>query len=88
MRRLEDIRQDLKDDVHDLGKRLDSKVSAEVYALRHEALMARVKTLEDLREKDADRIVATRRWLIGAVIVPLIGVMVPLVVLLARGAGS
>lgn len=87
-RRLEDMRLDLKDDMRDLAKRLDGKVSMDVYQLRHEALMARVTALETLREKDADRIVATRRWLIGAVIVPLVGIMLPLVVLLMRGAGS
>jgi hypothetical protein len=29
--------------------------------------------------------VATRRWLIGAVVVPLVGILLPVIILLARG---
>lgn len=87
VRRLEDVRQDLKEDVRDIGGRLDNKVDAEIYRFRHEALTARVTALEALREKDADRVSATRRWLIGAIIVPLIGIVMPVVLLLARGGG-
>ncbi|MBQ1167299.1 hypothetical protein KBZ21_55795, partial [Streptomyces sp. A73] len=65
-----------------LGARIDGKVSQEVYDLRHEALASRVTTLETLREKDTERIVATRRWLIASVIVPLVGILLPVVVLL------
>jgi hypothetical protein len=88
VRRFEDRLADVRDDIKQLGDRIDGKVSQEVYDLRHEALSHRVVTLETLREKDAERIVATRRWLIGAVIVPLIGILLPVVVLLSRGGGS
>lgn len=88
VRRFEDRVADLRDDIQQLGRRLDEKVDQRIYDLRHEALAARVTTLETLREKDAERIVGTRRWLIGAVVVPLIGIMLPLIVLLIRGAGS
>jgi phage tail tape-measure protein len=84
-RRMEQGFIDLKDDMRELGGRLDSKVDQKVYDLRHEALMARVTTLETLREKDAEKIVATRRWLVGAVIVPLIGILLPVIILLAKG---
>ncbi|MEU9792870.1 hypothetical protein AB0E27_19970 [Streptomyces sparsogenes] len=87
-RRVEQGFIDLKDDMRELGARLDSKVDAQVYDLRHETLTQRVTTLETLREKDAEKIVATRRWLIGAVVVPLIGVLLPIVIMLTRGAGS
>ncbi|MBQ1165005.1 hypothetical protein KBZ21_44270, partial [Streptomyces sp. A73] len=60
----------------------------EVYDLRHEALASRVTTLETLREKDTERIVATRRWLFASVIVPLVGILLPVVVLLVQGGGS
>ncbi|MBQ1166559.1 hypothetical protein KBZ21_52080, partial [Streptomyces sp. A73] len=70
-----------------LGARIDGKVSQEVYDLRHEALASRVTTLETLREKDTERIVATRRWLIASVIVPLVGILLPVVVLLVQGGG-
>ncbi|MBQ1166636.1 hypothetical protein KBZ21_52470, partial [Streptomyces sp. A73] len=70
-----------------LGARIDGKVSQEVYDLRHEALASRVTTRETLREKDTERIVATRRWLIASVIVPLVGILLPVVVLLVQGGG-
>ncbi|MFE6634642.1 hypothetical protein ACFVFT_15105 [Streptomyces tendae] len=88
VRRFEDRIADLREDIAVLGRRLDEKVDQRIYDLRHETLAARVTTLETLREKDAEKLVATRRWLIGAVIVPLIGIMLPLIVLLVRGAGS
>ncbi|MBQ1166173.1 hypothetical protein KBZ21_50135, partial [Streptomyces sp. A73] len=72
-RRFEDRLTDVRDDIQQLGARIDGKVSQEVYDLRHEALASRVTTLETLREKDTERIVATRRWLIASVIVPLVG---------------
>ncbi|MBQ1165102.1 hypothetical protein KBZ21_44760, partial [Streptomyces sp. A73] len=71
-----------------LGARIDGKVSQEVYDLRHEALASRVTTLETLRETDTERIVAPRRWLIASVIVPLVGILLPVVVLLVQGGGS
>jgi hypothetical protein len=88
VRRFDDRFTDVRDDIQQLGRRMDEKVDQRIYDLRHEALSARVGTLETLREKDAERIVATRRWLIGAVIVPLIGILLPVVILLLRGSGS
>lgn len=87
-RRMEQRFTDLKEDLVDFRGRLDRKVDMEIYNLRHEALLARVSTLETLREKDAERIVATRRWLIGAVIVPLIGVLLPVIILLVQGGST
>lgn len=87
-RRFEDRLTDVRDDIAELGRRIDTKVSQEVYDLRHEALASRITTLETLREKDTERIVATRRWLIASVIVPLVGILLPVVILLVRGGGS
>lgn len=87
-RRLDERFTDVREDIQQLGHRLDGKVSQEVYDLRHEALASRVTTLETLREKDAEKLVATRRWLIGAVVVPLVGIFLPVIVLLAQGVGS
>lgn len=86
VRRFEDRFTDLRDDIQQLGRRLDGKVSQDLYDLRHEALSSRVKTLETMREKDADRLAATRRWLIGAVIVPLVAVL--LAYLLSKGGSG
>lgn len=86
-RRFEDRMADVRDDIAQLGRRIDEKVDQRIYDLRHEALATRVSTLETLREKDAERMAATRRWLIGAVIVPLIGVLLPVIIMLTRGTG-
>ena len=67
---------------------MDEKVDQKLYDLRHEAITQRVSTLETLREKDAEKIVATRRWLIGAVVVPLVGILLPVIILLTQGGGS
>jgi hypothetical protein len=88
VRRLEDRLADVREDIQQLGRRMDEKVDQRIYDLRHEALGARVGALETLREKDAERIVATRRWLIGAIVIPVIGILLPLVLLLVQGAGS
>jgi hypothetical protein len=87
-RRLDERFADVRDDIRELNRRLDEKVNRETYDLRHTALMARIATLEVLREKDAERLIATRRWLIGAVVVPLVGILAPIIILLTRGAGS
>ncbi|MFH8717226.1 hypothetical protein [Streptomyces zaomyceticus] len=88
VRRLEDRLADVRDDIQQLGRRMDEKVDQKVYDLRHEALAARVTTLETVREKDADKIVATRKWLIGAVVIPLVAVLMPVIILLIQGAGT
>jgi hypothetical protein len=85
VRRLEDRLADVRDDIQQLGRRMDEKVDQRIYDLRHEALTGRVSTLETLREKDAEKLVATRRWLIGAVVVPLVGILLPVIILLSRG---
>lgn len=88
VRRFEDRFTDVRDDIQMLGQSLEKKVDQRIYDLRHDALAARVATLETLREKDTEKLVATRRWLIGAVIVPLISVLLPVIIMLTRGAGS
>lgn len=86
VRRFEDRFTDVRDDIHELGLHLEKKVDERFYNLRHDALTQRISTLETLREKDAEKLVATRRWLIGAVIVPLVGILLPVIILLVRGS--
>lgn len=88
VRRLEDRLADVRDDIQQLGRRMDEKVDQKVYDLRHEALATRVASLETVREKDAEKLVATRRWLIGAVVIPLVAVLMPVIILLIQGAGT
>jgi hypothetical protein len=85
VRRFDERFADVRDDIQQLGRRMDDKVDQKLYDLRHEALTSRVGTLETLREKDTEKIIATRRWLIGAVIVPLVGILLPVIILLTRG---
>ncbi|MEU0671375.1 hypothetical protein ABZ330_00485 [Streptomyces sp. NPDC006172] len=88
VRRFDERFADVRDDIQQLGRRMDDKVDQKLYDLRHEALASRVSTLETLREKDTEKLVATRRWLIGAVIMPLVGILLPVIILLTRGGGS
>lgn len=87
-RRLDDRTSDIRDDIRGLSEEMSKKVDQKLYDIRHDALAARVTTLETLREKDTEKLVATRRWLIGAVIVPLVGILLPVILLLTQGAGS
>ncbi len=87
VRRFDDRITDVRDDIKQLASLMESKVSREVYVLQHDALSARVTALEALREKDAEKIVTTRRWLVGAVIVPLVGVLLPVILMLTKGTG-
>ena len=87
-RRFEDRLADVRDDIAQLGRRIDEKVDQRVYDLRHEALTQRVTALETLREKDVEKIVMTRRWLFGAVVMPLISVLLPVLIMLLRGSGT
>lgn len=88
VRRFDERFADVRDDIAQIGRRLDEKVDQRIYDLRHESLAARVTTQETLREKDAEKLVATRRWLIGAVILPLFSVLLPVIIMLLRGAGT
>lgn len=77
-RRLDDRITDVRDDIAQLGRRIDGKVASDVYQIQYAAVTARMTAIEQQRIADAQRIAATRRWLIGAVIVPLVAVLVPL----------
>ena len=85
VRRLDSVRQDLKEDINQLGKRMDSKVDQQVYDLRHAALEARVTAVERRAVEGEARIVATRRWIIGTIIIPVVGIALPLIVLWMGG---
>lgn len=89
-RRLDDRTAELRQDLADLARRIDSKVSADVYQIQHAATMQEIGVIkaeltaqEVERARDRDRIATTRRWLIGAVIVPIVAVIVAY--LLSRG---
>lgn len=62
MRRLEDVRQDVKEDIRQLRQTLDTKVSMERYQLEQLArdetlrqIVERVKSIEDSRDRETQR---------------------------------
>lgn len=85
-RRLDDRIADVRQDLAETNQRIGEKVNAELYRVQHEAMVARVTALETLRTQDAARVAATRRWLIGAVIVPIVTVLLAYV--LSRGGAA
>jgi|GEM_PF-5113563 len=94
MRRLEDVRQDLKEDLQALAGRLDGKVDSDMLTLQQRAqdervaaLADRVRAMEDGHQKALEQRASDRRMLFAALISPLIVVLVQLW-LQARGAGS
>ncbi|MCX4911922.1 hypothetical protein [Streptomyces sp. NBC_00878] len=91
-RLIQALRGDVRDDMAQINSRLDRLVSADVYAVEKAAM---VKAIEDLakgvqevqrqRQADADRVTQTRRWLVASVIVPLLGLILPVVLFVAGG---
>lgn len=62
MRRLDDVRLDLKEDIRQLRQMLDTKVSMERYQLEQLArdetfrqILERIKSIEDAREREIQR---------------------------------
>lgn len=79
VRRLEDVRQDLKEDIHGVVSLVDKKADAEIMRLgqeaqdeRHTTLTGRVAKLEEqTAEKDRQRI-TDRRLIFFSLIVPVL----------------
>lgn len=85
-RRLDERFSEVRQDLADVGRRIDATVRMDVYQIQHDALRDRLTALETLRVQDAARVAGTRRWLIGAVIVPLVAVL--LAFILSRGGAA
>lgn len=91
-RLIEGMRGDLRDDMGQINQRLDRLVSADVYAVE-KASMAKditelgqaVENIKRQREQDVERVTQTRRWLVASVLIPLIGLVLPVVLFLAGG---
>lgn len=84
-RRLEAMRLDIKEDIHDLARRLDAKVSMERYQLEREAhertmhdIGGRVTKLEQARDDEVKQRVASRKWLLASFIFPTVVVVIAL----------
>lgn len=94
MRRLEDVRTDLKEDLQSVAARLDGKVSADMLALQQQAqddraamLADRIKAIEDGHKEQQNQRAADRRLILTALVVPVLLVLLA-AYLATRGAGS
>jgi hypothetical protein len=94
VRRLEDMRQDLRDDLRELAARLDSKVSMERYLLEQQSrdeamrlLIERVKGIEDARTEERQQRERDRRLVFTALVAPVL-LMLLTAYLGARGAAA
>ncbi|MFC9248057.1 hypothetical protein ACFT7S_29755 [Streptomyces sp. NPDC057136] len=86
-RLIQALRDDVREDLGNLNGRLDSFVSQDVYTIEKTQIDSRVATLETKREQDADRLVATRRWMIGVVITVVVALL-PYLAMTVKGAGA
>lgn len=91
-RLIEAMRGDVRDDMGLINARLDRLVSADVYAVEKAAMTKdindlgeAVKGIQRQREQDAERVTQTRRWVVASVIIPLVGLVLPVVLFLAGG---
>ncbi|QLJ06751.1 hypothetical protein HZZ00_37610 (plasmid) [Streptomyces sp. NEAU-sy36] len=44
-----------------------------------------IAALQDQRQKDNDRVTQTRRWVVASVVIPLLGLVLPIVLFMAGG---
>lgn len=44
-----------------------------------------IKSVREQRDKDAERVTQTRRWMVGTVLIPLLGLLLPVIIFLAGG---
>lgn len=93
-RLIQALRGDIRDDMAQINARLDRMVSTDVYTVEKAGLVKEIsdlaKDVENLaaqRTQDAERVTQTRRWMVASVIVPLVGIVLPLIMML-RGAGA
>lgn len=84
-RLIQALREDMREDMGQLNRRLDRVVTQDVYTIEKTTITDRVTALETQREKDAERIVATRRWMVGVVITVVVAVL-PYLVAIVTGA--
>lgn len=86
-RELAQFREDMHTDLADLKAELGRLLPREVYDLKHQQLLdrnqqlsARIDAVEQARRDDAKQRRADRRWLIGAVVIPMVVLVVQIIV--------
>ncbi|WP_026931235.1 hypothetical protein [Glycomyces tenuis] len=78
-REIRQLRDDIKDDLGEIKGELGKLLPREVYTARHEALTRRVESLEREAELAETRQTATRRWMVSAVVIPLVSMTVMII---------
>lgn len=86
-RLIQSLREDWREDLGQLNQRLDKVVPVDVYTIEKTQIAERVTALETQREKDAERILATRRWMIGVVITVCLALL-PYLTAIVTGASA
>jgi hypothetical protein len=86
------LRSDIRDDMAQINGRLDRMVSTDVYGVEKAGLerdIAEVKrelaNVQAQRLQDVERVTQTRRWMFASVVIPILGLVLPLVLFLAGG---
>ncbi|MEE1812701.1 hypothetical protein [Streptomyces sp. BE133] len=86
------MRGDIRDDMAQINSRLDRMVSTDVYGVEKAALEREIadvkKDVENVqaqRTADAERVTQTRRWMFASVVIPVLGIIIPIVALLLGG---
>ncbi|MGN9802076.1 hypothetical protein [Micromonospora sp. L32] len=75
-RRLDSFRRDVHDDLADISRRMDAYVLREVYQAERVTTETRIAVLERRVEQGDEQRRAMTRWLISAVIIPVVAVVV------------
>lgn len=91
-RLIETMRSDFRDDMAQIQNNLGRLVSADVYAVEKASmtkdiadLVRVVEAMQRQRQTDADRVTQTRRWMVASVIVPMLGLVLPVVLFMVGG---
>ncbi|MCX4444809.1 MULTISPECIES: hypothetical protein [Streptomyces] len=89
-RLIQALREEQRENNMQVNARLDKLVSAEVYAVERAVMQKDITDLEkdvdairQQRQQDADRVTQTRRYLLASVVMPLLGLVLPVVLFLA-----
>lgn len=78
-REIKQLRDDTRSGISDIKGLLDKLLPREVYEARHDALVRRVDSLErEFERAESDR-TAMRRWLISAVVLPVVSMAVMII---------
>jgi len=83
-REIRQLREDLRDDIAQLRSELDRRVLREVHSAEYKSLEARLSALEREVEAAETKQVGQRRWLVSAVVLPVIALIVTIVLAVTR----